>query len=272
VAVSRRLLLVFVVAVSLIVPQVGKPAEASPAEQACDFTLGFRTLRDMIAAQYGDIVGACRENEWHNEFNGDGLQQTAGGLMVWRKADNWTAFTNGATTWLNGPFGLATRPNAGPLFSWENPAPPGPPGPPPPPPPGPPAPGATATPTPPPSTPGKPNVQLRLEDDRVVKGESFTLRIEARDDGGSGIAAIWWWATDTDDDELRDTHIEDCSGVSPCRKTWQVETEDTGDITFHAKSRNGQGVESDEVSLEIRVREPTATPTATATATRTPTP
>ncbi len=26
--------------------------------------------------------------------------------MAWRKADNWTAFTNGYKTWLNGPNGL----------------------------------------------------------------------------------------------------------------------------------------------------------------------
>jgi hypothetical protein len=47
------------------------------------------------------------------------VQRTAGGLLVWRQADNWTAFTNGITTWINGPEGLAARPNAGPLFPWE---------------------------------------------------------------------------------------------------------------------------------------------------------
>jgi hypothetical protein len=270
-------LLVLAVAVALIVPQIGKSAEASPAEQTCTFNLGFATLRDMIIAQYGDIVGACLENEHYDPYTGDSLQQTRGGLMVWRKADNWTAFTDGATTYLNGPTGLAVRPNAGPLFPWENPAPPGPPGPTPAPI-QPPAPGATATPTPTrqPFTPGKPSVELRLEDDDVVQGETFTLRIEAVEDGGSGISAIWWWATDTDDDELRDTHIEDCAGVSPCRKTWDVQTDDTGEINFHAKARNGLGVESDEVSIEVEVEEPDATPTATstatATATRTPTP
>ena len=48
------------------------------------------------------------------------------------------------------------------------------------------------------------------------------------------------------------------------------------DIIFHAKARNSAGVESDELTIEIRVREvtPTPTPTATATptATNTPTP
>lgn len=96
-------------------PPVGPPAPSGP----CFFQLGFATLRSMIAATYGDIVGACLENEWHNAINGDGLQQSQGGLMVWRKADNWTAFTNGSITWLNGPCGLQTRPNPGPFFGWE---------------------------------------------------------------------------------------------------------------------------------------------------------
>src|SRR5262249_13860644 len=50
--------------------------------------------------------------------NGDGLQQTAYGLLVWRKADNWTAFTNGSMTWINGPLGLQSRPNDQ-LLDWE---------------------------------------------------------------------------------------------------------------------------------------------------------
>lgn len=87
------------------------------AQENCTFTLGFKALRDQIPG----IVGDCREDEWHNAENGDGLQQTTGGLLVWRKADNWTAFTNGSTTWINGPEGLASRPNSGPLFSWEAP-------------------------------------------------------------------------------------------------------------------------------------------------------
>ncbi len=40
--------------------------------------------------------------------------------MVWRKADNWTAFTDGTTTWINGAFGLASRLNSQ-IFEWEKP-------------------------------------------------------------------------------------------------------------------------------------------------------
>jgi hypothetical protein len=50
--------------------------------------------------------------------NGDGLQHTSGGLLVWRKADNWTAFTDGFQTWINGPTGLQERLNTARL-PWE---------------------------------------------------------------------------------------------------------------------------------------------------------
>jgi hypothetical protein len=63
-------------------------------------------------------VGQCLENEQHNPANGDGLQHTTGGLMVWRKADNFTAFTDGFRSWVNGPFGLQQRLNSQ-RFSWE---------------------------------------------------------------------------------------------------------------------------------------------------------
>jgi hypothetical protein len=118
------------------------------AQEACYFTLGFKALRDQIA----DRVGQCLENERFNLENGNAEQRTSGGLLVWRKADNWTAFTDGRTTWINGPQGLVSRPNAGPLFPWEAAAPPAaspPPGPapaPPPPPPPPPPPSAAPAP------------------------------------------------------------------------------------------------------------------------------
>jgi hypothetical protein len=87
--------------------------------QNCQFVLGFKTLHDMIP----QIVGNCLENETHNPANGDALQATtgvnnAGGLMVWRKADNFTAFTDGFHTWVNGPFGLQMRLNSQRFF-WE---------------------------------------------------------------------------------------------------------------------------------------------------------
>ena len=79
----------------------------SVAAADCQFVLGFKTLRDLIGH---DNVGECLENEHHNA-TGDSVQQTTGGLLVWRKADNWTAFTDGYRTWINGPNGLVQRLN-----------------------------------------------------------------------------------------------------------------------------------------------------------------
>ena len=81
---------------------------------SCAFQLGFRTLHDLMP----ETVGDCLVDEHHNPDNGDALQETTKGLLVWRKADNFTAFTDGARTWVNGPFGLQTRPNAE-RFDWE---------------------------------------------------------------------------------------------------------------------------------------------------------
>lgn len=78
------------------------------------FILGFKTLADLIP----DEVGEPLEAEHHDAPNGDGLQQTTTGLMVWRKADNWTAFTDGYRTWVNGPNGLQQRLNSE-RFEWE---------------------------------------------------------------------------------------------------------------------------------------------------------
>ena len=90
------------------------PPTAAQQSEPCFFTLGFKALRDQIP----EIVGECRENEWHKADDGNTLQQTTGGLLVWRKADNWTAFTDGATSWVNGPLGLQSRPNSE-RFAWE---------------------------------------------------------------------------------------------------------------------------------------------------------
>ena len=93
-----------------IVLLTGSPAHAAD----CEFRLGFKTLRDLIGH---DIVGECLENEHYNEIS-DSNQQTTGGLMAWRKADNWTAFTDGYRTWINGPNGLVQRLNTE-RFKWE---------------------------------------------------------------------------------------------------------------------------------------------------------
>ncbi len=79
-----------------------------------DFILGFKALADQIP----DIVGESVENE---HWNGDGsqIQGTRNGLLEWRKADNWTAFTDGYRTWVNGPNGIEVRLNTE-RFDWEH--------------------------------------------------------------------------------------------------------------------------------------------------------
>lgn len=106
--VVRLLLVVLVVAGA----GLSRPAAAEAAE--CRFILGFKILHDLIP----DKVGECTENEHHNPLNGDALQRSTGGLLVWRKADNFTAFTDGYRTWVNGPRGLQQRLNTE-RFAWE---------------------------------------------------------------------------------------------------------------------------------------------------------
>src|ERR671927_450002 len=93
---------------------LGLAMSTPPAHAAsCTFVLGFATLHNMIP----ELVGQCLGNEYYNA-NGDAIQRTTGGLLVWRRADNWTAFTNGFRTWVNGPSGLQQRLNSQ-RFPWE---------------------------------------------------------------------------------------------------------------------------------------------------------
>src|SRR5947208_3310747 len=80
----------------------------------CGFSLGFATIKAGIP----DVVGDCVENEHFNRANGNAEQQTTSGLLVWRKADNFTAFTDGYRSWVNGPYGIQQRLNTE-TFSWE---------------------------------------------------------------------------------------------------------------------------------------------------------
>lgn len=105
----RRFLVVTLLSMVAILAAVG----GALAQPAPEFTLGFKALADQIP----NVVGEPLENE-HWGDNGDSLQMTSKGLMAWRKADNWTAFTNGVMTWINGPAGVQSRPNDQ-RFDWE---------------------------------------------------------------------------------------------------------------------------------------------------------
>ena len=83
--------------------------------QDCSFQLGFKALHDLIPA----VVGDCLDDEQHNPATGITQQSTTNGQLTWRKADNWTGFTDGQRTWINGPQGLQQRLN-GERLPWES--------------------------------------------------------------------------------------------------------------------------------------------------------
>ena len=88
----------------LLIAVVGLAFSFQPAlAQDCVFQLGFKALHDLIP----DVVGDCLDNERHNPAAGITKQSTTNGQLIWRKADNWTGFTDGQHTWINGPQGLA---------------------------------------------------------------------------------------------------------------------------------------------------------------------
>jgi hypothetical protein len=87
---------------------------AAAAQRSCEFALGFAALHELIP----EVVGGCVGDEGHDPSTGDALQQTTNGLLVWRKTDNWTAFTDGSQSWVNGPLGLQQRQNDQ-RFWWE---------------------------------------------------------------------------------------------------------------------------------------------------------
>lgn len=80
----------------------------------CQYILGFA----RFAARIPQIVGQCLDNEQHDPTSGDALQHTTAGLLVWRKADNVIAFTDGTRTWVAGIPGIEQRPNDE-RFIWE---------------------------------------------------------------------------------------------------------------------------------------------------------
>ena len=103
----------------LLIAVVGLVFASQPVlAQDCGFQLGFKVLHDLIP----DVVGDCLENEQHNPATGITQQATSDGQLIWRKTDNWTGFTDGQHTWINGPEGLQQRLNTE-RFDWEAPTP-----------------------------------------------------------------------------------------------------------------------------------------------------
>ena len=100
---------------ALVIMAFGATGRAAAATHAdCEFVLGFQALHAMAP----DVVGECLDNERHDPHYGVTRQLTAGGVLLWHKATNWTAFTDGARTWVNGPEGLRDRLRTE-RFDWE---------------------------------------------------------------------------------------------------------------------------------------------------------
>jgi hypothetical protein len=214
----RRLWLAFVA--SLLAAFALVPS----ASAACDFKLGFKNIRDQIP----DRVGTCLVDEHYNPLNGDSLQETTGGLLVWRKADNFTAFTDGYRSWVNGPFGLQQRLNTE-KFPWEPVAPP----PPPPPPVAPPPPPVAAPPPAPVPQPAPAPQPAALE--------AAPTLLEPGNDVHVGEAAklVWSWHRGLNANEEFVLQVEPTSPGST--KSWWIGMRNTeyftaGDVLPPARS------------------------------------
>jgi len=86
---------------------------AQVAGLSCQVAAEFSSLKQQVPN-----VGQCVDNVYQ-AANGDGVQQTTGGLFVFRKATASPAFTDGYHTWAIGPQGLQERLNTQ-SFSWED--------------------------------------------------------------------------------------------------------------------------------------------------------
>jgi len=115
------------------------------------------------------------------------------------------------------------------------------------------SPAPTATPVP----AAGPSITLRLSDDRVDNGETFTVRLETSSD--AGVDSMWWWATSTNDNALRDTHTNNCRGSNPCNRSWDVSTTDDGNkskqiMDKQEKDKNDLIRENNDNKSPIRIK------------------
>jgi hypothetical protein len=102
--------------VSVLPQSAAAQTLASAAPASCSLNPSFAPL----AQGTPNVVGNCLDNGSINSGNGNVEQHTTGGLLYWRKSDSVTAFTDGTTTWLSGPFGVQSRLNSDAPFDWEN--------------------------------------------------------------------------------------------------------------------------------------------------------
>lgn len=110
-AMLRRLFAVLSFVAAIVVQPTTALAQTAPP---CQLVLGFRAIHDL----YPEFIGDCIDNQTF-AANGDAIQHTTNGLLVWRKADNWTAFTDGFYTVIHADV-LYSRLNTA-RYEWEGP-------------------------------------------------------------------------------------------------------------------------------------------------------
>jgi zinc/manganese transport system substrate-binding protein len=88
--------LIFVLAVSALLPAVPAAAQAS-----CSFRGGFAQLQALIP----DRVGTCTADEQYRPDQGLSTQQTSTGTLIWHSVDGAITFSDGFHAWVLDPTG-----------------------------------------------------------------------------------------------------------------------------------------------------------------------
>ncbi|MCC7370044.1 MAG: hypothetical protein IT306_16585 [Chloroflexi bacterium] len=122
-----------------------------------------------------------------------------------------------------------------------------------------PAPAGTATPTP--TAAASTTIEFQLDDDLIDPGQKVRITVIARN--SNGLEWIEWQGDGTGDATLDDNHRYDgCDQRTECASVWEVTPIKAGKHELRARARDKNGVRSDWVTTELRVRDgPTPTPT-----------
>ncbi len=88
--------------------EMPEPEETpEPEAEACAHIEDAEALVDALGP---DLVGPCLEKPRDDPRDGNLVQRTAGGLLVWLWDEDLAVFTDGATTWYGCPDGPQRRP------------------------------------------------------------------------------------------------------------------------------------------------------------------
>lgn len=107
---QRCIVLLLVVFLHLAVGAPTARAEVAhqDARGECAFAPRFVGLRETIP----DVVGTCLTDVRYDSVSGDAAQLTSNGILLWRRADDSTLFSDGLSVWLDDPAKPAPHPLA----------------------------------------------------------------------------------------------------------------------------------------------------------------